>query len=426
MTERLIRIVILAVSVACTPVGSLMDATPSPVTTTSPTPTLDAVLAPPTARVVPTSTPPSVLPPVLEITATAFVEDLAWIVTRSDSTGELLRHSDDGGATWAERSIPSIVNHVDELQFVDPNHGWMIGFAHRGLNSVGCAAAAPLGTPTCRQTLFRTSDGGRSWSALRTVPTWPAGGASLVGVQFVDERYGWILERRPCPTEAIRPCFDLLATSNAGDTWASLLVGQHLGQVRVLDRRHGWALTRDTQDEDAKAIATADGGRTWHTQLVGEPLVMLAVPSVTTAFALSVDHAYCTASFCARYGFFRVDGGALSTVHPTASESWKMPDGCGGVPHQLVFVDARQGWITQLRGAGGAGVRLGGLLRTMDGGLTWSCAESPPDETVLWVHFVNATHAWLITRTPATSAGVGTMRLWRTVDGGVSWRRVIG
>lgn len=414
MTLRLTLILMVALTVGCIRVGSMPSPSPSSFpTATAPTGPL------------PTPSPSPVRPPVLEITASAFVEDLAWIVTRSDGSAELLRHSDDRGATWSERSIPSIVNYVNELQFVDPKSGWMIGFAHRGLNSVGCAAAAPPGTPPCRQILFRTQDGGRLWSALRTVPTWPAGGASLAGVQFVDEGYGWILERRPCPTDALRPCFDVLATSNGGDTWTPILVGQHVGQVRFVDRRHGWALTRDTEDADAKVIATADGGRTWHTQIAGEPLVSLAVPDVATAIALSVDGAYCTASLCQRYGLFRVVGGALETLHETSSAGWHSPGGCRGSVRHMVFSDALRGWLVLGRGAGGVNVPAAALLMTTDGGRAWRCVDGFPVESVLSLRFVDASRGWMTTRGPDVGAALGTTRLWRTSDGGLTWERVL-
>jgi photosystem II stability/assembly factor-like uncharacterized protein len=84
------------------------------------------------------------------------------------------------------------------------------------------------------------------------------------------------------------------------------------------------------------------------------------------------------------------------------------------------FLDARTGWVAGQQG-GGHGV----LLHTADGGATWSTAplDAPAsdlqtllnlDPGAVAMAFADARHGWIISRD-------GTML--RTTDGGASWSR---
>src|SRR5207247_1149852 len=65
------------------------------------------------------------------------------------------------------------------------------------------------------------------------------------------------------------------------------------------------------------------------------------------------------------------------------------------------------------------------LLRTVDGGLTWTPVTYPTESAGEWayVSFVTPTAGWLLQGSaPATS--MSAKWLYRTDDGGVSWRMV--
>jgi photosystem II stability/assembly factor-like uncharacterized protein len=250
----------------------------------------------------------------------------------------------------------------------------------------------------------------------------------LKELQFVDTSHGWMLERTdPCGfAELPFNCFDLLASTDGGLNWRTILSRLKLKNLRFVDREHGWALAMNTDGRTTDAIATADGGASWHAQIAGEPLVSLAVPNAATAIALSLDGGYCTASLCLSYGLFRVVGGRLETVHDTKPTGWSAGrPGCGGHLREMFFVDEHRGWIGLLRGAGNAGFRPAGLIATTDGGLTWTCVDSLPPQDVIAIHFSDTAHGWVTTRVHSMSASIGTMRLWRTDDGGLSWRLVL-
>src|SRR5438445_737736 len=196
-----------------------------------------------------------------EVMAQAFVgSELGWVAAwRTDARA--LFHTVDGGRTWTELALPADVAYVAELQFVDERNGWMLGFAGRGFQ-YGCDQAAPADIPRCRDILFRTRDGGRTWTSLRVMALAPAGSPGLKEIQLVDAMTGWLLERDgPAPCEIGKPCFNLLSTTDGGTQWRTVLARTAMTDLRFVDRTHGWSLVPSEGGVDA--IATADGGTTW-------------------------------------------------------------------------------------------------------------------------------------------------------------------
>ena len=357
-----------------------------------------------------------------EVMAQAFAgSEFGWVAARWNG-GRALFRTDDAGQTWTGFALPAEVTYATELQFVDTRNGWMLGFANRGIQGIGCDAAAPSSAKRCSDILYRTTDGGRSWTSVRVMTLAPAGSPGLKEMQFVDPATGWLLERNgPAPCEIGKPCFNLLATTDGGETWRMALADTGMFDVRFVDRTHGWALVADETNVDA--IATADAGRTWSRQIAGEEILGLAVPSVDVAIALARAGGYCTASNCTKYGLFRAVGGRLEAIHESSTPAWWAAPGCGGFLGEPFFVDADRGWIGLQRGVGGvSGANAAGLIATADGGASWSCVDGLPSEDVTSAWFADPIHGWVTTR----SDGFGSprsrgARVWRTDDGGRTW-----
>jgi photosystem II stability/assembly factor-like uncharacterized protein len=149
----------------------------------------------------------------------------------------------NGGRTWRHARLPSLgkggvasgrsdpLANISEVQFVDRRHGWVSATNH---------------------SVYRTSDGGRTWTATRV----PGGGF----IDFLDRQHGY----------ALGPD-GLFRTADGGRTWQFVSKHSMHGPITFLDRRTGFA----TVDLAATIIGpyqgpefgflykTTDGGRTW-------------------------------------------------------------------------------------------------------------------------------------------------------------------
>src|SRR5207302_5667827 len=107
-------------------------------------------------------------------------------------------------------------------------------------------------------TLWRTSDGGRTWSSASLGATVCQAG-SISAISMLDDTHGWDVEDEPTG-----PVGALLATSNAGATWGSrserLPV---LGVVRFVTSQVGYLGGDPAVMNPGRLYRTTDGGRTW-------------------------------------------------------------------------------------------------------------------------------------------------------------------
>src|SRR5450756_345081 len=146
----------------------------------------------------------------------------------------------------------------------------------------------------------------------------------------------------------------ILATSDGGRTWTRQYGGSaDLGQVDFVDSRHGWAVGGDT------LLRTTDGGGTW------TPLAETCQAALVSVHFVSPGLGY-----------------AVAVGSPTDL-------GSGGL-------------FTSATG--------GSLLRTTDGGVTWTTVAGTP-ENPQTACFASTSDGYL--GTPG--------HIWRTADGGRKW-----
>ena len=98
---------------------------------------------------------------------------------------------------------------LQDLQFTPDGTGWVFGRAQLPLDPSGFRIqAGPL---------YRSADQGRSWTAV-ALPEPAAGRAT--GLQFVDDRVGFLQAFTRCPSTRYDPCRQqAYATRDAGVTW---------------------------------------------------------------------------------------------------------------------------------------------------------------------------------------------------------------
>jgi photosystem II stability/assembly factor-like uncharacterized protein len=159
--------------------------------------------------------------------------ELGFMATRS---GEL-RRTDDGGQTW--RKVGRSWGFV-YLSFDSPRHGF-------GL--------------TDHAKVMETDDGGRCWhvrASFASKAGYPDTGLS--GLSFIDARIGWA-----APFEFGR----VYRTTDGGSSWTTVsrICREGIGALSFVDRTSGFLVcggepAAGNQDKDV--FATSDGGRTWH------------------------------------------------------------------------------------------------------------------------------------------------------------------
>jgi photosystem II stability/assembly factor-like uncharacterized protein len=190
--------------------------------------------------------------------------------------GAVLR-STDGGRRWEQVGlIPG--ESVMSLSFVDASHGWAVtdhtdaaqGFA---------------------RSLWRTADGGETWTRLQTAP--PDNKEQYTQVVFVDRQTGYLAtgwghlyvthdggatfapvdttDSRSVSYDFVDPKtgwkvqdFTIQTTSDGGATWTPLALNYRVWQVDLLPGGHAWVVAGDCQGEcKPTLLSTADGGQTW-------------------------------------------------------------------------------------------------------------------------------------------------------------------
>lgn len=188
--------------------------------------------------------------------------------------------SDDGGATWDLRPVPapsyllsapsadvvwivgtdvSCAAHCNvAYRSIDGGRTWA-GGGQRFSMSHGLIAADHLRAwGYGEQGLWRTDDGGATWTLIHA-----AADGGVGNYTFVDHDFGWLTE---CGTECDHA---FRVTTDGGDTWETRALPDRVAPVFFLDRHTGWAI-RDTLDPRQERcfcarsiLRTDDGGATW-------------------------------------------------------------------------------------------------------------------------------------------------------------------
>lgn len=177
-------------------------------------------------------------------TGVTFADPRSGWVTR-DCQGILpgapLNTTGDGGLTWDILQLPPPVTRPD--LFEPPNYCSLsspeLFTPESGIVIVRCVFEDDTGTERAGF-LYRTGDGGGSWSSL----PFPAESA-----QFLSEEVGWGLGRQ------------IFFSRDGGRVWENTGRVSWEGQFSFVDDQFGWAVAR-AEDEIA-LVRTVNGARSW-------------------------------------------------------------------------------------------------------------------------------------------------------------------
>jgi len=168
--------------------------------------------------------------------------------------------------------------------------------------------------------------------------------------------------------------------------------------AQFVDRQRGWLRVSDCSATAPgggcvqRLYRTPDGGQSW--QAVALPAADASLQFIDAVRGVATDGR--TAAWSTQ------DGG----------QSWSPAavnfGGAGGTVQRLVFTDTERGWLL-LADAGGTSR----LLRTSDGGRSWTAPQVLPGNRLVDLAFGDARAGWAV-----GDAG----QVWATRDGGLSWQ----
>lgn len=341
-----------------------------------------------------------------------------WAIV-ADGPASALWRTVDTGATWTRLAVLPYTR-IDQLRFIDERTGWALAFGLREEPQTGCLQASSA--PPCRSAVLTTRDGGASWESRLTIPVdlGGAGPAAIRQLQAVDAEHAWVIAQYGecghdgCLQQEIR------ATADAGRTWRSLYRPDARGLVptllRMADRNVGWMVALRAFRGGEVVLGTGDGGRTWRELRQTTGAVAIDAASERDAWILTRDAAFCSSSGCTRYELLRTrDGGTTWT-----SMGDPVAQACaGGHLRGPLFASPQVGYLGLDLGAGGL-ASPGGVMVSRDGGGTWACSRAPRNVTA--VSAADPDHAWAI----SLDRDTGTTRIFRTADAGLTWAPVLG
>jgi photosystem II stability/assembly factor-like uncharacterized protein len=126
---------------------------------------------------------------------------------------QILLKTTDGGKNWQTQQLN--IRWATAMYFVDAQNGW-IG------TTTGLSSTFERGAP-----VFRTSDGGLSWTCQDTLPD-----LFLKAIHFVDGNSGWVAGQHK-----------IFHTVDGGVTWkVALNTDNVLVDLCFVNVSHGWAL----------------------------------------------------------------------------------------------------------------------------------------------------------------------------------------
>jgi photosystem II stability/assembly factor-like uncharacterized protein len=180
---------------------------------------------------------------------------VGWTIVQ----GRLLS-TNDNGAVWTDITPPGPATQtVDNLFFLDSAHAWVVYLDASGTLDAQLSVR-----------MFRTENGGQTWSPLRFDRSTYAGLKQTIAAPgplfFVDLKHGWFLWK--IQTSSAFSAGRLFRTDDGGATWTELPDPPSAGGFRFHTPLDGWMAGGAAGEE---LFVTDDGGETWQQKTVPPP-----------------------------------------------------------------------------------------------------------------------------------------------------------
>ncbi len=282
-------------------------------------------------------------------------DDIAFVSTRTGWYGNgagLLYRTDDGGESWT-KVWEQPGTFIRALGFLDADNGF--------LGNVGVGYYPNVAD---EQPLYRTRDGGRSWSPIEAENIGLVRG--ICGIDVLPQQRIFQGELRASAivhaAGRVGGPAAMLRSLDGGDTWSVLDLGAHAGMildVKFFSADEGLVCAASSQDmsqANALILRTTDGGASWtpayRSSRPFENCWKMSFPTRDIGYATVQNYEQ---GQSARVIVKTTDGGATWRELPLVDDAAVREFGIG-------FVTEDWGWV---------GATQGGF-ETRDGGATWT------------------------------------------------------
>jgi hypothetical protein len=171
--------------------------------------------------------------------------------------------TNNNGTTWTDITPRGLTaGMIDNIFSLDVSHVWIL--------SVSSSVSPNEGKSDIVVRLFRTENGGRSWSSVEfntsSYPILRDTMATPKSLFFVDAERGWFLWRQP--TSSAFSAGKLFQTGDGGITWTQLPDPPAASGFRFHTPQDGWMAGGAGGDD---LWVSHDGGKTWLSKYVTPP-----------------------------------------------------------------------------------------------------------------------------------------------------------
>ena len=263
---------------------------------------------------------------------------------------------------------------LESVYFTDINTGYAVGSNSKG---------------TMKGIILKTINAGKTWTEIPfTVNNQFI--TILTSIYFTSSDIGY----------AVGWTGTIIKTVDAGNTWSPLSSGtmNDLHSIYFTSADIGYAV-----GNGGSMIKTADAGKTWTTVSYG---TSHSYPNVTSIYLLNSNSGIAVGG----------SGVMLKTIDPVYSGGFTWVEYSGlnsnelpGHLSSVQFVDANTGFAV------GGSDNAGTVLKTIDGGKSWSIVLNKEYNMLFSVYFTSPDNGYAVGQ-------AGT--IIKTVDGGDSWEKI--
>ncbi|MES2391732.1 MAG: glycoside hydrolase domain-containing protein, partial [Acidobacteriota bacterium] len=314
------------------------------------------------------------------------------------------------GSQWSEITPPASANtHIVGADLRSNGHGIAV-------------QASPDGSTV---SIARTTDSGAHWASTTLESPFSAGNpfGGHAYPTFADDQHGWLL--LTLQSSSVFRLGLLFRTTNGGVTWTQLPTPPIGADLTFTDATHGFIGPGPAGDE---LYATSDAGQTWHTASLPSPTALSSTPStITLPTFVDAEHGtlirtYSTDATPTQVLYQTTDAGLtwtaasiqrtsnliaiaangaitapLSITRPQADLSLSTPL----IASRSSFATATNGWALFEAGncdaSQGACTQTSQLMGTLDGGNTFFALGQPSGITL------QSTHSFTIPKSHTTA-----------------------